>query len=226
MANGVMNKKELKKAYLNGLINEERFKEELFKLETMSVFTKRRTKLPVSITEEEFVQLIKNTNKERFRVTFLFGYGSGMRLSEIVGGDRENGTTIPPLTKERVDLKAKTIRVEDAKGGKDRTVPLPKGFKEQYLKYLPLNQGYSNIKSCRRSIERAFKRAADKSGLSKIKPSVHFHSLRHGFGTRMANQGVPIHQIRTLMGHSNISTTNIYLEANPQDALKSYEKFF
>lgn len=221
-----MNKKELKKAYGAGLINEERFKEELFKLETMTALTRRRTKLPVSITEEEFIELIKNTNKERFRVTFLFGYGSGMRLSEIVGGDRENGTTIPPLTKERIDLKLKTIRVEDAKGGKDRIVPLPKGFKEQYLKYLPLNQGYSNIKSCRRSIEKAFKRAADKSGLSKIKPSVHFHSLRHGFGTRMANQGVPIHQIRTLMGHSNISTTNIYLEANPQDALKSYEKFF
>ena len=75
-------------------------------------------------------------------------------------------------------------------------------------------------------MEKAFKRAAAKAGLLTNKPSLHFHSLRHGFGTRMANQGVPIHQIRTLMGHSNISTTNIYLEANPQEALKSYEKLF
>lgn len=228
MANGQMNKKELKKAYQAGLINEERFKEELFKLETMNALTKRKKKLPVSITEEEFIELIKNTQKEKFRVAFLFGYGSGMRLSEIVGGERDdgNGIAIQPLTKEKVDLKNKLIRIEDAKGGKDRIVPLPKGFKEQYLKYLPFTEGYSNIDSCRRSMEKAFKRAAAKAGLLKVKPSMHFHSLRHGFGTRMANQGVPIHQIRTLMGHSNISTTNIYLEANPQEALKNYEKFF
>ena len=221
-----MNKKELKKAYQAGLISEDRFKEELFKLETIIAVSRRKKKLPVSITEDEFVELIRNTAKERFRVVFLFGYGSGMRLSEIVGGEREDGITIQPLTKEKVDLKNKSIRLDDAKGGKDRIVPLPKGFKEQYLKYLPLTKGYSNIDSCRRSMEKAFKRAAAKAGLLTNKPSLHFHSLRHGFGTRMANQGVPIHQIRTLMGHSNISTTNIYLEANPQEALKSYEKLF
>jgi len=226
MANGVMNKKELKKAYQAGLIDENRFKEELFKLETINAVSRRKKKLPVSITEEEFVLLLQNTDKERFRVAFLFGYGSGMRLSEIVGGDREDGVSIQPITKEKIDMKGKFIRLEDAKGGKDRIVPLPKGFKEQFLKYLPFTQGYSNIESCRRSMEKAFKRAAEKAGLLKIKPSMHFHSLRHGFGTRMANQGVPIHQIRTLMGHSNISTTNIYLEANPQEALKNYEKLF
>lgn len=221
-----MNKKELKKAYQAGLIDENRFKEELFKLETINAVSRRKKKLPVSITEEEFVLLLQNTDKERFRVAFLFGYGSGMRLSEIVGGDREDGVSIQPITKEKIDMKGKFIRLEDAKGGKDRIVPLPKGFKEQFLKYLPFTQGYSNIESCRRSMEKAFKRAAEKAGLLKIKPSMHFHSLRHGFGTRMANQGVPIHQIRTLMGHSNISTTNIYLEANPQEALKNYEKLF
>lgn len=221
-----MNKKELKKAYQSGLINEDRFKEELFKLETINAVSRRKKKLPVSITEEEFVLLLQNTDKERFRVAFLFGYGSGMRLSEIVGGDREDGVSIQPITKEKIDMKGKFIRLEDAKGGKDRIVPLPKGFKEQFLKYLPFTQGYSNIESCRRSMEKAFKRAATKAGLLKTKPSMHFHSLRHGFGTRMANQGVPIHQIRTLMGHSNISTTNIYLEANPQEALKNYEKLF
>ena len=42
----------------------------------------------------------------------------------------------------------------------------------------------------------------------------------------MANQGVPIHHIKTLMGHSNISTTNVYLESNPKKALESYEELF
>jgi integrase/recombinase XerD len=130
------------------------------------------------------------------------------------------------LTKEKIDFKNRQILIEDAKGGKDRVVPLPKGFKENLLKHLPLIQYYLNIKSARRGLERAFKVAAKNAGLLVKKPSLHFHSLRHGFGSRLAGQKVPIHHIRTLMGHSNISTTNVYLEANPKDALKSYEEFF
>jgi len=64
------------------------------------------------------------------------------------------------------------------------------------------------------------------SKLLEQKPDIHFHSLRHGFATRAIEQGIPIHHVRTLMGHSNISTTNIYLIANPKDALHSYEELF
>ena len=77
-----------------------------------------------------------------------------------------------------------------------------------------------------RALQKAFKSSCKKAGLLEIKPSLHFHSLRHGFGSQMAKKGVPIHHIRTLMGHSNISTTNVYLELNPTDALKSYEELF
>ena len=39
--------------------------------------------------------------------------------------------------------------------------------------------------------------------MAKYKPSVHFHSLRHGFATHALNKGIPIHDIRTLMGHAS-----------------------
>ncbi|KKL28363.1 hypothetical protein LCGC14_2375930, partial [marine sediment metagenome] len=118
------------------------------------------------------------------------------------------------------------IKVEGGKGRVDRIVPLPKGFKDYMLKFLPLNKTYKNIPSARRSMQRAFKTAARKAGILKKAPKLHFHSLRHGFGTQSANQGMPIHHIKTLMGHSNISTTNVYLESNPKKALESYEKLF
>jgi integrase len=82
------------------------------------------------------------------------------------------------------------------------------------------------IKCGVRSLEIAFRNACKRAGILENKPSIHFHSLRHGFGTQMVKNGVPIHHIRTLMGHTNIATTNTYLISNPRDALKSYEELF
>lgn len=165
-------------------------------------------KLPSAINEEEFVKLIKNTKKEIHKVAFLLGFGAGLRVSEVV-----------KLEPRDVDTKEKTLFIREAKGKKDRIVPLPKGFKEKYIKMLPLKVGI-------RALQKAFKNAVRRARLHENKPDLHFHSLRHGFGSQMAKKGVPIHHIRTLMGHSNISTTNIYLELNPQDAIKSYEELF
>ena len=163
-------------------------------------------KLPVALTQEEFTKLIKKTYKLHHKVAFLLGFGSGLRISEI-------------CNLEQRDIGENQILVRQGKGGKDRTVPLPKGWKDRMLTCLPIKCGV-------RSLQRAFKKACNRAGLLENKPTLHFHSLRHGFATRLVEQGVPIHHVRTLLGHSNISTTNIYLITNPKDALKSYEELF
>ena len=165
-------------------------------------------KLPVALNEEEFKLLIEHTNKRHHKLAFLLGYASGLRISEI--------THLEP---RHIRLNERTINIELGKGGKDRTVPLPKGFKEEYIKMLPIKCG-------NRALEKAFKRAALKAKLLEIKPTLHFHSLRHGFATTAVSNNIPIHHIRTLMGHTNISTTNVYLEVNPKEAIKSYEDLF
>ena len=53
-----------------------------------------------------------------------------------------------------------------------------------------------------------------------------FHSLRHGWATRMLENGTPINIVSLGLGHANIATTSIYLKASPQDLLKSYEEKF
>lgn len=165
-------------------------------------------KLPSAVSEDNFVKLIENTKKEEHKVAFLLGFGSGLRISEVL-----------KLQPNEIDLKEKKIFVRQGKGKKDRVVPVPKGLKEKHIKLFP-------IKLTPRALQISFKKIALKSGLLEIKPDLHFHSLRHGFGSQLAKQGMPIHHIRTLMGHSNISTTNVYLELNPQDALKKYEELF
>ena len=165
-------------------------------------------KLPVAIDEEEFTELIKHTKKAHHRLAFLLGFASGLRVSEI--------TKLEPRD---VILNERKIFIRQAKGSKDRIVPVPIGFKTKQLDLLP-------IKCSIRALQIAFKRAAKSSGLLETKPTAHFHSLRHGFASNAVKKGIPLHDVRTLMGHSNISTTNVYLELNPTQALKNYEELF
>jgi len=162
-------------------------------------------KLVKGLTPEEFKRLISVIpNKDKLSKTaFLLGYAIGLRISEVVG-----------LKKD--DVHDGYISIWDSKGGKDRTVPKPKGWKEYMMDEIP-------IKISDRSLQRRFKKYAKKAELPE---HYVFHSLRHGFGTRMIEAGVPLNQLSMLMGHSSISVTNIYTKARPVDALKSYEELF
>lgn len=167
-------------------------------------FSEKKT-IVKAITSEEFVDLINNTPKKdkEARVSFLLAYGAGLRLSEVLNLNKEN-------------IKDKFIQIWEGKGGKDRTVPLPKGWKQWMNDILP-------IKKSGRSLQRNFKKYSSKAGLN---PKYTFHSLRHGFAVRLVERGVPLNQVQMLMGHSNLSTTNVYTRARPMDAIKSYEELF
>ena len=165
-------------------------------------------KLPIALDKEDFAKLIQNTKKDKHKVAFLLGFGAGLRVSEVV-----------KLEPRDIDFGKQSIFIRQAKGSKDRVVPIPKGFAPKHLKILPIGIGA-------RALQFAFHNAAKKAGLLESKPELHFHSLRHGFATNCVANNIPIHHIRTLMGHSNISTTNVYLELNPKAAIESYLENF
>ena len=162
-------------------------------------------KLPKSVRPEEFKALIRVIPKKDqiSRVAFLLGYGSGMRISEVTKCVPEN-------------IRENSIFISDTKYGVERVVPIPKGWKPSFTAQLPINRGI-------RAIQRRFDKY---NARAKLNPKYSFHSLRHGFATRLTDSGVPINQVALLLGHSNISTTNVYVRANPIDALKNYEDLF
>lgn len=165
-------------------------------------------RLPVDVTEDEFTKLLTVTRLMKHKVAFLLAWGSGLRVSEVI-----------KLQRNDIDFEGKQIRINEGKGKKDRIVPLPRGFKEKHLEFIPFD-----FKD--RNLQKAFRTYAEKSGLKEKKPSVHFHSLRHGFATQCLRKGINLRSIQQMLGHSDLGTTAIYLQLAPEESLNEYQEKF
>ena len=177
-------------------------------------------KLPKIITEEEYDKLFKAIQKSKIRkkkeylLAVVLAAEAGLRISEIVGFKRAKGEPIQPLTKDRVDIPGHRIEIKGAKGKKDRIVPCPKKVNEKAVKMLPL-------KIQRRNLQRF----VTQLGWDVLKKKISFHTLRHYFGTRCA-ETMQLHEVQMLMGHASLSTTGIYLHANPTKAIENAREVF
>lgn len=170
----------------------------------------KRKVLPQAISSDDFYKILETIDSKKEsskvnKIAFLLAYESGLRISEVTH-----------LTKDSINLTQKSIFVKEGKFSKDRVVPLPKTWKSYMINYIPINKG-------KRMLEKAFKNAVRKAG---VNPIYHFHSLRHSFATHCLERGMPINQVQILMGHSSVGTTNVYIQANPIDALNKYQEVF
>lgn len=157
-----------------------------------------KRKLPEILTEEEILKIIKATNKPKYKLMVALGFYQGMRVSEIAN-----------LKLENVDKNMKLLRIKQAKGSKDRNIPIAK---EVYkgLKHLPIG-----IKI--RAMQTAFKKLVKKAGITK---DIHFHSLRHSGATFYRRiRKWDIRELQVFLGHSDISTTQIYDHISPQNLM-------
>ena len=221
-----MDKATLKKSFQEGLINEEKFKNELFKLETTEKPKRKPKRIYEKVNKEDFKKLLAVTKKPEHKIAFILAWGSGCRISEIAGGKRADGTMMKKLMPEDIHLKEHKIFIRQAKGMKDRITYSPRELKQKDLKYFPIKIG-------KRAVQGAFLRISLKAGINwKIGTYMrkgkevplyryHFHCLRSSFVTRLLDRGVPPHQVQLLAGHSNLSTTSGYAKANPDDAIEN-----
>lgn len=177
------------------------------------------------ITFEEFQKIYRAEKNKIMKLCILLGFGSGLRISEIVGLERKikqrkdkktgivkyyrDETSIPKLTKDMIFLQEHQIRLVDGKGKKWRTTITSPLLEEPMLKWLP-------IKIPRRTLQYRF----EKLCLRVLGKKMSFHTLRHGFGNYQANVlKVPLPIVQSLMGHSRLDTTGIYTRANPEQAI-------
>lgn len=169
-----------------------------------------KRKLIRFISIDEFKKVLRAEKKNETKLAYVLAFGSGLRLSEIVGPASHCNQEIKALTSEQINIERKQIKIL-GKGGKERiTVINPKfPLKESMLKMLPL-------KIKRRTLQKRFESITKKV----LGRRLNFHILRHGFANHLINErGIPLPMVQGFLGHSRLDTTGIYAHANPKQAI-------
>ena len=177
--------------------------------------------IPHVLSEQDVEDLLeapeveKNAVEFRDRVMLEVLYATGLRVSEIVS-----------LSILSVNLRQSVIRVM-GKGSKERIVPMGEyalNWLERYIQEVrpklvnghrcsalfPSNRGQA---MCRQTFWHAIKRYALRAGIGKpLSP----HTLRHAFATHLLNNGADLRTVQLMLGHANLSTTQIYTHVATQ----------
>lgn len=179
-----------------------------------NLYPKKQFKLPNIMTEMEVEKLFQAPLNLQEQCVIGLLYGCGMRISEVCN-----------LKITDIDSANKRIKVEQGKGGKDRFTLLPPTLLEQLRHYFiragkPKEYLFTSTQTKRalhslprpigvRSMQVVVNKAMMKAGFESGRFTA--HTLRHSFATHLLNQGNNIHVIKTLLGHSKLETTMIYL---------------
>lgn len=180
---------------------------------------KKERKIPSVLTRSEVKTLLNSIDNKKSKLMLSLIYACGFRVSEIVN-----------LKVNDLDIKEKTGRVVQAKGRKDRLFNIPTNLKKALAKHIEdqkqKNQEhlFSGPKGrmTERNIQKILKKYVEKSG---IKKDVHPHTLRHSFATHLLEKGVDIRKIQELLGHSDLSTTQIYTHISNEELKKIKSPF-
>lgn len=189
---------------------------------------KREKHLPKVLSEEEIDNLLNIPLNDAFsyrnKAIIELMYATGLRVSELVN-----------LKVNDIDLNMALLKTL-GKGSKERIIPLG-DYALNYLKlyineyrsllikknlndYLFLNNHGNKL--TRQGLFKMLDKLANEQG---IKTEISPHTLRHSFATHLLNGGADLRSIQELLGHSDISTTQIYMHVSNQKLNEDYHKF-
>ncbi|NQZ25037.1 MAG: tyrosine-type recombinase/integrase [Colwellia sp.] len=169
-------------------------------------------KLPVVLSLDEAKRFMSCTMHPKFKAALAVGYGSGLRVSEVVA-----------LKVSDIDSERMILRIEQGKGSRDRYALLSPALVEhlrdwwrfannegQMFEGSWLFPGLNPIDHMTsRHLSRICKQTAKAAAIDK---NVSMHTLRHSFATHLLEAGVDIRVIQVLLGHAQLNTTARYTQ--------------
>jgi site-specific recombinase XerD len=177
---------------------------------------KKHSQLPKLLNEDEISRLFDALENKKHKAMLLATYSAGLRVSEVAN-----------LKIEDIDSERMQLRIERAKGKKDRYVTLSRFLldvlRDYFATYVPQPKVYlfeseqSGEAYPTRTIQQIFSNARSKA---KILKQVGIHSLRHSFATHLLDKGTDIKYIKDLLGHFNLKTTERYLHVTNRQLMQ------
>lgn len=184
---------------------------------------KASKKLPKTLDVDQVTGLLDTKSDAiteiRDLAMFELFYSSGLRLSELVMLDIDD-----------ISLEDGYLRVRFGKGGKERQVPVGSKAIEAVKKWLncrpdvgtaALFVSARGARLVQRSVQLRLERWCKKNGLAE---HIHPHMLRHSFASHLLEASQDIRAVQELLGHSDISTTQIYTHLDFQHLASIYDK--
>jgi integrase/recombinase XerD len=165
----------------------------------------KEKKLPVVLSVEEVSRILKCVRLYHYRVCLTTIYACGLRLLE--------GTR---LQVSDIDGQRKMLHIHQAKGNKDRYVPLPDACLNMLRHYWCFHRNplwlfpspHDHMKPIQESsLQKAFRAAVQGSGVHK---KATIHTLRHSYATHLLEAGLNLRIIQAYLGHASPATTAIY----------------
>ncbi len=181
-------------------------------IEINSIAIRSEQKLPIILSPYEIEQLIDFYDHNLFissrnKTIIDFMYSTGCRVSELINVEESD-----------IDIDDAFVRLE-GKGSKQRIVPLGSKVLVNLEKYLELRNQFKNIKNNNLFISKSYKKL-DRTAVFRIikstgvkvgiNTSIYPHILRHSAATHMLEGGCDLRTVQEFLGHSSVSTTQIY----------------
>lgn len=168
-------------------------------------YARKNNKLPIVLSVEEIQKMFDVCENLKHKVILSLLYSAGLRVSELIN-----------LKWNHIDRSRIIINILQAKGNKDRQVPLSPELIPLLEKYYQVYKskeyilnGQTSLQYSDRSVGEVIKQLATKAGIDNKR--VYTHLIRHCSFTHLVENGVDINLIQRIAGHSNVKTTNLYL---------------
>lgn len=187
----------------------------VFQLEL--IVPKRQQKIPDLLSPAEVRLIIEQARPAKYRTMFAVCYACGLRVSELVA-----------LQVCHIHGEQMYLQVVQGKGFKDRNIPLGDSslqlLRDYWRFFRPVRYLFTgrnpDVPISITSVQKVFTKTKALAAITKVGG---IHSLRHAFASHQLAAGMPVHQLKELLGHTDLKSTERYLHWFPQTATAHYD---